>query len=63
MPLDAFLRAMGDSRPPMGQLFITINTLEAQGLITVYRIKGVINTLSLTELGAERAREAQQEQI
>lgn len=56
-----FLDALGDDRPARwGDLF---STLEKQELVTIERVDhkhGRINAMQLTELGAERAREAQE---
>ena len=57
-----FLDGLGDDRPEWRQLFLTIDALEEQELITVDRqMNNRINALQLTELGAERAREAMKE--
>ena len=56
---DQFLDNLGDLPR---DLFALIGTLEAQRLLTTVRTgHGGIISLNLTELGAERAREAQQE--
>ncbi len=60
-----FLRGLRSSKPETGseyrQLFLTLESLEEQEFVTIERTKGRIDTLMLTDLGAERAREAQQE--
>jgi hypothetical protein len=58
-----FLNELGDDRPEWRQLFLTLDMLEEQELVTIDRFNGngKIDTMQLTSLGAERAREAQQE--
>lgn len=58
-----FLNELGDDRPEWRQLFSTLESLEAQELVTIERFggNGRIDTMQLTDLGAERAREAQRE--
>lgn len=62
---DGFLNALNgdkpDSRDEWRVLFLTLESLEAQELVTIERVRGRIDTLILTDLGAERAREAQEQ--
>lgn len=56
-----FLRELGDDRPEYRVLFPMLKTLEKQELVIIERFHGGrIETLQLTDLGAERAREAQE---
>lgn len=61
------LRAMGDDapergdKPAWGEFFRTIDALEQCGLMEVERRDGRFEFAILTEIGAERAREALQE--
>ena len=50
-----------DNRDEWRVLFLTLEALEAQELVTIERVRGRIDTLILTDLGAERAREAQEQ--
>lgn len=59
-----FLNDLGDKpedRAEWRALFLTLESLEEQELVTIQRTRGKIDTLILTDLGAERAREAQRE--
>lgn len=59
-----FLRGLGDEAPEKGAkqdwyiLFKTLESLEETGLVEIERTGSAIDTLILTDLGAERAREA-----
>jgi len=58
---------LGDDRPEKGdnagwrELFESIEALEQCALVEVSRLNGRIDSLQLTDLGAERAREALRE--
>lgn len=62
------LRALGDDAPERGnnkeyrELFESIEAIEQCALVEVSRLNGRIDSLQLTDLGAERAREALREQ-
>jgi hypothetical protein len=61
------LRALGDDAPERGdktawsEFFRTIDAFEQSGLIEVERRDGRFESAQLTDLGAERAREALRE--
>lgn len=60
-----FCRELGSEKPDNKTdwhiLFKTLEALEASGLVEVERTGNAIDTLILTDLGSERAREALQE--
>lgn len=62
-----FLRGLGDDAPEKGDkqdwyiLFKTLESLEESGLVEIERTDNAIDSLILTPLGAERAREALRE--
>lgn len=61
-----FLDGLGDDKPTERDewrpLFLTLDSLEEQRLVQVWRANDQrITAMQLTELGAERAREAQRE--
>lgn len=60
-----FCRDLGDDKPDdkveWHILFQTLESFEASGLIEISRISDRIDSLILTDLGAERAREALRE--
>lgn len=60
-----FLNALNGDKPESRDewrvLFLTLEALEEQELVTIERFHGRIETLILTDLGAERAREAQEQ--
>ena len=65
--LNEVLRGLGDDAPERGDkgawyvFFRQIESLEELGLVEVTRLNGRIETLVLTSLGSERAREALRE--
>jgi hypothetical protein len=65
--LNEVLRGLGDDAPERGQrhewhiFFRQLESLEELGLVEITRLNGRVDTLQLTEIGAERAREALQE--
>ena len=59
--LKQFSTNLGEDRPTWDTAHSILFALEFQELITIRRQNHVITGLKLTELGAERAREAQQE--
>jgi len=65
--LNEVLRGLGDDAPTRGErhewyiFFKQIESLEELGLVEVTRLGNRIDTLQLTEIGSERAREALKE--
>lgn len=65
--LNEVLRGLGDDAPERGQkqewyvFFRQIEALEELGLVEVARLNNRVETLQLTDIGTERAREALQE--
>jgi DNA-binding GntR family transcriptional regulator len=58
--IKALLDRLEENRPPWTAIRSALMTFEAQELLTIRHNKGMITAVQLTELGAERAREAQE---
>lgn len=62
--LSEVLTGLGDHAPRRGHneewrvFFLQLESLEAMGLVKIERLNGRIQSLMLTSIGAERAREA-----